>query len=130
MSKDKTIDDINENKENPENSMENTEDTLEKKEEVTDKTAEITEKTAEEKYAELYDNYLRLFSEFDNFRKRSAKERMDLIKTAENEVIKSVLPALDDFERAIKNFDSSDKETLQQGIQLIYSKLKNTLREK
>jgi molecular chaperone GrpE len=130
MNKEEIINDTNEPIENPENNTENNGDTIDKTEDLADKTTEAPEKTAEEKYAELYDNYLRLYSEFDNFRKRNAKERMDMIKTAGNDVIKSVLPAIDDLERAIKSFDTSDKETLQQGIQLIYNKIKNTLGEK
>jgi molecular chaperone GrpE len=55
---------------------------------------------------------------------------MELVKTAGNEVIKSILPVIDDFERAIKSFDTSDKESLQQGIQFIYNKIKNNLGEK
>lgn len=111
---------------NPENNTENTEqgDFSEK---LTDNT---TEKTAEEKYAELYDNYLRLFSEFDNFRKRNAKERLELIKIAGSDILRTILPILDDLERAIKNFDSSDVETLKQGTQLIYTKLKHALGDK
>jgi molecular chaperone GrpE len=123
----------NENENNtidPDKNMENTEETIDKTEEVAENSTVTTEKTAEEKYAELYDNYLRLFSEFDNFRKRTVKERSELVKTAGNDVIKSVLPAIDDLERAIKNFETSDKEALQQGIQLLYSKIKNILGEK
>jgi molecular chaperone GrpE len=130
MNTEEIINEPNENNTNTDKVMENTEEISEKSEDLSEKTTEPVEKTAEEKYAELYDNYLRLFSEFDNFRKRTAKERMDLIKTAGNDVIKSVLPAIDDMERAVKNFETSDKETLQQGIQLIYNKIKNTLGEK
>lgn len=111
---------------NPESNKETSKDN-DSTENLTDKSQE---KTVEEKYAELYDNYLRLFSEFDNFRKRNAKERLDLIKTAGADTMRSILPILDDFERAIKNFDSSNIETLQQGTQLIYNKLKNSLGDK
>ncbi len=130
MSKEEIVDNENKNEENIDKNMDNKEEIVDKTEEVAEKTTETTEKTAEEKYAELYDNYLRLYSEFDNFRKRSIKERSDLIKTAGNEVIKSVLPVIDDFERAIKSFETSDKESLQQGMQLIYNKLKNGLGDK
>lgn len=111
---------------NPENNAESSNNT-ENTENLTEKSQE---KSLEEKYAELYDNYLRLFSEFDNFRKRNAKERLDLIKTAGADTMRSILPILDDFERAIKNFESSNIETLQQGTQLIYNKLKNSLGDK
>jgi molecular chaperone GrpE len=122
--------DPDKNKENTVDPSTITEGNIDKTEELAENTTVSTEKTAEEKYAELYDNYLRLFSEFDNFRKRNMKERSELIKTAGNDVIKSVLPAIDDLERAIKNFETADKETLQQGIQLLYSKIKNILGEK
>jgi molecular chaperone GrpE len=115
---------------NSEKNIENNADTINKTEELSDKTAETSEKTLDEKYAELYDNYLRIYSEFDNFRKRNVKERMELIKTAGKDVIKSVLPAIDDLERAIKTFETSDKESLQQGIQLIHHKIKNILGDK
>ncbi len=130
MKQEEIINDPNENNENSDKNMENIEEIIDKTEDLAENKSETTEKTAEEKYAELYDNYLRLYSEFDNFRKRNVKERMELIKTAGNDVIKSVLPAIDDLERAIKTFETSDKESLQQGIQFIYSKIKNTLGEK
>ena len=122
-----------ENEENvvdPQNSSEDKPENTDTTEDVAEKTAVEAEKTAEEKYAELHDNYLRLYSEFDNFRKRTMKERMELIKTAGNDVIKSVLPAIDDFERGIKSFETSDKESLQLGMQMIYNKLKTLLGEK
>ena len=134
MNKEEIINEGNENLDNSDKNMKNIEEAVDKTEDLTDETnATVTtpvEKTLEEKYAELYDNYLRLFSEFDNFRKRTVKERGELIKTAGNDVIKSILPAIDDLERAIKNFETSDKETLEQGVQLIYNKIKNTLGEK
>ena len=85
------------------------------------------EKALEEekaKYAELNDKYLRLFSEFDNFRKRTAKEKLDLTATASESVIRDILPVLDDFERAlaVKNDD--------EGVQLIYNKMMKILEQK
>ena len=130
MNKEEIINEKDENTLDTDKNTENPVENMEKTEEVADSKAEITEKTAEEKYAELYDTYLRLYSEFDNFRKRTAKERMDLIKTAGNDVIRSILPAIDDLERAIKSAETSDKESLQQGIQLIHGKIKNILGEK
>ena len=73
------------------------------------------------------DKYLRLYSEFENYKRRTTKERSDLFKSANQEVIVSLLPTLDDFERAMAALkDESDKK----GIELIYSKLKNTLTQK
>jgi len=81
-----------------------------------------------EKYEGLNDKYLRLFSEFDNYRKRTIKEKIDLSKTASEELIISLLPVLDDFERAIKSLDESDDiQSFRDGIMLIYNKLKKTL---
>lgn len=88
------------------------------------------EKDWKTEYDKLDDTYKRLYAEFDNFRKRTSKERIDLIKTAGSDVAKAMLPVLDDMERAIANFDNSDVDALKQGITLIFTKLKSTLSEK
>lgn len=91
------------------------------------------EKALEEekaKYAELNDKYLRLFSEFDNFRKRTAKEKLDLTVTASENVIKDILSVLDDFERALQNMEKNGNEADLQGVTLIFNKLKDTLKKK
>lgn len=98
---------------------------------ITDTNNENTSVTEEEKLkkqvAELNDKYLRLYSEFDNFRKRTMKEKSELIKTASEDVLKSVLPVIDDFERAIKaNETVTDASPIKEGITLIYNKLKNS----
>ena len=84
------------------------------------------ELTIEEKFAELNDKHLRLFAEFENFKKRTAKERMDLYKTAGESVLTALLPVLDDFERSIKANQKQEDE----GVVLIYNKLKNILETK
>lgn len=100
-------------------------------EKLAEELNEPQEKNWEEKYHELYDTYLRLFSEFDNFRKRSIKERSDLIRTAGSDVMQSMLPVLDDFDRAKKSMEeSTDIVALKQGIDLIYHKFKNVLQDK
>jgi len=72
------------------------------------------------------DKYLRLSAEFDNFRKRTLKEKMDLMKNASESVIISFLPVIDDVERAIKAIETSDNlETTKEGINLIYNKFKD-----
>lgn len=87
---------------------------------------EAKAKTEEEK-----DNFLRLFAEFDNYKKRTAKERLDLIKSAGQEVIVELLPVLDDFERALKQFETSkDLESMESGVKLIFNKFKNILEQK
>ncbi|MCZ2442332.1 MAG: nucleotide exchange factor GrpE [Flavobacteriales bacterium] len=83
----------------------------------------------EQKYKETYDNYLRLFSEFDNFRKRNLKERAELIKTAGSEILSVILPVLDDFDRALQVMNETDS-SMKQGITLIFHKLKQTLMER
>ena len=90
-----------------------------------------TEPTPEEKFAELNDRYLRLYSEFDNYRKRTNKEKIDLIATASAGVLKELITTLDDFERAIANNENvEDLTTLKEGFHLIYNKLKTTLENK
>jgi molecular chaperone GrpE len=85
---------------------------------------------AEEELEKLNDKYLRLYSEFDNYRRRTLKEKIDLSKTASAEVITSLLPVIDDFERAISALSNVKKEgdnPLLDGVVLIYSKLLNIL---
>jgi molecular chaperone GrpE len=92
---------------------------------------ELKMKELETKLAEANDKYLRLYSEFDNFRKRTAKERVDLINTAGEDIFKSLLPVLDDFERAIKsNAETTDIKAVNDGVSLIYNKFKSTLTSK
>ena len=90
------------------------------------------EQLFQQKVEELNDKYLRLYSEFDNYRKRTIKEKIDLSRTASEEVILSLLTVLDDFERANKAFESKDisVDAMKEGIQLIYSKFRNILTQK
>ena len=77
---------------------------------------------------ELNDKYLRLYSDFENFRKRTIKEKGDLIMNASEGVVKDMLPVLDDFERAIDNNQTSDDASaIKEGFQLIYNKFNNVL---
>jgi molecular chaperone GrpE len=81
--------------------------------------------------AESKDKFLRLYSEFENFRRRNAKERLELVKTASEDVIADLLPVMDDFERAEKSFeDKSDEEALKEGFTLIKNKFDKTLTNK
>ena len=72
------------------------------------------------------DKYVRLFAEFENYKRRTAKERIDLFKTAGKEVLSSLIPVVEDFKRALNQEDSGKEDT--QGIQLIYNKLLETLK--
>jgi molecular chaperone GrpE len=88
-------------------------------------------KELKEKNDELNDKFLRLYSEFDNYRKRTIKEKIDLQKSASRDLIDDLLPVLDDFERALQAFteDKADSEVFK-GIELIYNKLFNLLSQK
>jgi molecular chaperone GrpE len=86
---------------------------------------------AQTEAAELKDKYLRLYSEFDNYRRRTSKEKAELIKTANEDLLTDLLPILDDFQRGRKSIEtSSDIEALKEGIDLIYNKLLKTLEAK
>ena len=81
--------------------------------------------------SELRDKYLRLQAEFDNYRKRTAKEKVELLQTAGKEVILSLLDVLDDSDRAIKQLENTtDVEAVKDGVKLVFNKLKNTLQAK
>lgn len=85
---------------------------------------ENIESKLEAEVAELKEKYLRLYSDFENFRKRTAKERIDLIKTASEDVLKDLIPVVDDFERAFKASESeNDPMKIREGNQLIFHKL-------
>ena len=82
-------------------------------------------------FADQKDKYLRLMAEFENFRRRTAKERLDLIQTAGKDVIVSMLEVMDDCDRAEKQLNSSDDIALQkEGIQLVFNKVRSTLQSK
>lgn len=82
----------------------------------------------ETKLAELNDKYIRLYSEFENFKKRTLRERLELVKSAGEDVFKLILPVLDDFERAMRaNENAAEVKTVNEGISLVYHKMKNSL---
>jgi len=124
---------MKEDKEQNEETVNNTEEI---KNENTDsqENSEVTEEvksepTAEEKYAELNNKYLRIHAEFDNYRKRTNKEKIDIIGNASASVLKDMIPVIDDFERAIlNNKDVDDATSIKQGFELIYNKFLNTLK--
>lgn len=93
-----------------------------------DSSAEVS---WEDKFNEMNDKYLRLYSDFDNFRKRTMKEKVDLISSASSSVIKDLLPVVDDFERAIQsNENTEDVNGLKEGFSLIHHKFFNILKAK
>ncbi len=83
------------------------------------------------KYKETYDQYVRLFAEFDNYKKRAVKERMEFVKTAAADVVSAILPVLDDFNRAAKSIESAtDVAPIKEGVDLIHKKLWKALTDK
>ena len=84
------------------------------------------------KLEEMNDKFLRLYSEFENYRKRTAKEKMEMIKFASEDAIKDLLPVVDDYERALEDLSNQENapETVKEGIQLIYNKFISFLTQK
>lgn len=76
------------------------------------------------------DNFLRLFAEFENYKKRTSRERIELFSTANRELMLALLPVLDDFERGLNEIEKSSDGPLFEGMKLIYNKFKNTLTQK
>lgn len=76
------------------------------------------------------DKFLRLFAEFENYKKRTGRERVEHFKTANQEVLHALLPVLDDFDRALMEIGKSGDEELLKGVELIYNKLQTTLKNK
>jgi molecular chaperone GrpE len=104
---------------------------------VDQQTADIPESNegdkpeVERELQEIREKYIRLVAEFDNFRKRTLKEKVDLMSTASRDVVSSLLPVLDDFDRAKKSADDpNSKEVFSEGVALVYNKLYKTLEAK
>ena len=99
------------------------------KEEPEEKVTE--EEQAEEKLKELQDKYIRLSAEFDNYRKRTLKEKLDLTKTAGEDILINLLPIMDDFERGIQSVNkTNDLEAIKLGMNLIFNKFKEFLKQR
>ncbi|MDY0905507.1 nucleotide exchange factor GrpE [Pedobacter sp. CFBP9032] len=127
--------DKDENIMNPENTSENTTENVENTDAPVNETEQAPELSAEEKLQaevqQLNDKYLRLYAEFDNYKRRTQKERVELLQTAGKDVIVSLLPVLDDFDRALKAMETAaDVAPVKEGILLVSTKLKNTLSQK
>ena len=88
------------------------------------------EPTAEEKLAELQDRYLRLSAEYDNFRKRTLKEKIDMQKSANENLLETLLPVADDFDRAMQSVDEAKEiEAVKEGLKLIAGKFNGFLKQ-
>ncbi len=108
---------------------------IKEEENIVDETQETSQETIEPTTEELVeqekDKYLRLFAEFENYKKRTSKERIELFRTANQELMTVLLPVLDDFERALMHIeDDKEAEELRKGVLLIYQKLVKTLEQK
>ena len=104
--------------------IEQTQETTENQEE------ELNEPSSEELIQQEKDKYLRLFAEFENYKKRTTKERIELFKTASQELMTSLLPIMDDFDRGLAEIKKSKDKELLKGMQLINDKFKSTLQAK
>lgn len=114
-----------------ENNQESNQDsTNESNEAEGEETAETSLEKLEKAVASEQDKFLRLFAEFENYKKRTSKERMDLFKTANQEVIIAMLPVVDDFERAMKELSKEQDSELYKGVSLIQNKFIGVLKNK
>jgi molecular chaperone GrpE len=95
-----------------------------------EETVETSLEKLEQAVASEQDKFLRLFAEFENYKKRTSKERMDLFKTANQEVIVAMLPVVDDFERAMKELSKDKDSELYKGVSLIQNKFIGVLKNK
>ena len=88
------------------------------------------EKSDKEKLAELQDRYLRLQAEYDNYRKRTLREKMELTRSAGEDLLKGLLPVMDDFERALQAIDEAENaESFKDGVHLIYNKFREFFKQ-
>ena len=116
-------------KENKESPKKETKKKTSRKSSTTKVKEELEETRIE--LAELKDKYLRLFAEFDNYKKRTVKEKLDLMKTASQDLMEVLLPVLDDFDRAKKSADDENSsEVFSEGVSMVYTKLYNLLNSK
>jgi len=99
--------------------------------ETTEATVKLTvEEQLTADLAQEKDKFLRLFAEFENYKRRTTKERIELFSTASQEVIKALLPVLDDFDRALLEMSKSEETELSKGVELIKNKFTSTLEQK
>jgi molecular chaperone GrpE len=123
--------DLNEEQQNQDISAEEVMAEMEEAAQSSEITSELEKKFEELNFkaSELQDKYLRLSAEFDNYRKRTLKEKSELIRIANEDLLKDILPVVDDFERGISIIDKSqDLDALRTGIHLIYSKFSDFLK--
>ena len=128
--KDKEMEKDISNQEVENENAEGAEDRVEGSEDIENEPVESENDLLKAEVEKERNNFLRLFAEFENYKKRTSKERIELFSTANKELMTVLLPILDDFERGLKEIEKSSDEALMQGMQLIYNKFKNTLSQK
>ncbi|MEE4198970.1 MAG: nucleotide exchange factor GrpE [Bacteroidales bacterium] len=126
----KTEKEIKDKKKNQEEETDHVESKQEEiKDEATEK--EVHEKSDQEKLEEINDKYLRLAAEYDNYRRRTLKEKMELTKSAGEDILVNILPVMDDFERGLATIDKAKEvDAIKEGIHLIYNKFKEFLKQR
>ncbi|MDT0293056.1 nucleotide exchange factor GrpE [Mesonia ostreae] len=120
-----TLDQAIEDADNNDASAENNDASAEEEQEELSEAERLKLEVQKEK-----DKFLRLFAEFENYKRRTGKERLELFKTASQEVMQSMLPVLDDFDRALNEIQKTEDKSLLTGVELISNKLRETLRSK
>lgn len=121
---------MEENKELQEELLNNTQEQTEATTETDNKAEEKPQPSVEELLAEEKDRYIRLYAEFENYKKRTTKERMEFFQYASQDMMVAMLAILDDFERALKELAKNGNEEELKGVELIYNKFRNKLIEK
>jgi molecular chaperone GrpE len=98
---------------------------------TTEETQAAAENPFETKFNEMQDKYLRLSAEFDNYRKRTLKEKTDLIRSGGEDVLKAILPIIDDIERAVASMEKTeDMNSVKEGVKLIFNKFNDFLTQR
>ncbi len=106
-----------------ENNETTNEEILEEATEEVTETEEITETIEKEKYDELYDKHLRLMAEYDNFKKRTQKEKEELFGYATADTVEKLLPVIDNLERALESIKEEEKNTFSEGVEMVYRQI-------
>jgi molecular chaperone GrpE len=121
---------MSKNKDNKKNTEKVEEPIKEVVENAEKESVKEEEPSKEDLLAQEKDKFLRLFAEFENYKKRTSRERLELFKTANRELMSALLPVLDDFDRALSEIKKAEDDELFKGVKLISDKFKNTLEQK
>lgn len=129
--KEKTKSEKSTKKEHKEKVKDNVEQEQDKKGTTEKQESSKDKKSAQEEIEELNDKYLRLAAEYDNYRRRTLKEKMELAKSAGEDILINILPVMDDFERGLASIDKAKEvDAIKEGVLLIYNKFKEFLKQR